>query len=215
MTTKFNIHRAHEDFDQARRKATWRDWVSLLTRKKNHLLSFNEIRQELPITGQHYLGFQMVPLNKIVGSEGRLHEFDRAFYPRTTYTKDRWLMIDQAHYDDVTLPPVELIKVGQGYFVRDGNHRVSVARARRHQVIDAYVTEIEVALENHCAEPDREYCAALAGPAVSRSWAIFSPNVLAHARSASSGLPGAMGAGWVENECSPMNAPAAMGVHPH
>jgi hypothetical protein len=165
MTTKFNIHRTHEDFDQARRKAAWRDWVSLLTKKKNHLLSFNEIRQELPITGQHYLGYQMVPLDKIVGSEGRYHEFDRAFYPREKRTQDRWLRIDQAHYDDVTLPPVELIKVGQGYFVRDGNHRVSVARARGHQVVDAYVTEVEMAIEDHCAQSGRDYFAVIAMPA--------------------------------------------------
>ena len=147
MTTLFNTHRTINDFEQARRKAAWRDWFSLLTRKKNKLLSFNEFRQELSMTGQHYLGYQMVTLDRIIGSEGRSHEFDRAFYPREKRIKDRWLRIDQAHYDDVNLPPVELIKVGQIYFVRDGNHRVSVARARGHQVIDAYVTEIEVAMK--------------------------------------------------------------------
>ena len=165
MTTRFNIHRAHEDFDQARRKAAWRDWASLLTRKKNRLLSFNEIRQGLLLTGQHYLGFQMVPLNKIVGSEGRFHEFDRAFYPRENHTRDRWLRIDQAHYDDVTLPPVELIKVEESYFVRDGNHRVSVARARGHQVIDAYVTEVKVSTEHSCAGRGKDACATIALPA--------------------------------------------------
>lgn len=146
MTIMFQTHRAINDFELARRKAAWRDWLSRLTRKKNNLLSLDEIRQRLLLTGQHYLGYRMVPLDKIVGSEGRFLEFDRAFYPREKRTKDRWLKIDQAHYDDVVLPPVELIKVGQLYFVRDGNHRVSVARARGHQVIDAYVTEIEVSM---------------------------------------------------------------------
>lgn len=147
MSTMFNSHLALDDFEKAHRKAAWRDWLSLLTRQKNNLLSFAEIRQKLPLTGQHYLGYQTVPLDSIVGSEGRFHEFDRAFYPREKRTKDRWLVIDLAHYDHVSLPPVELIKVGQVYFVRDGNHRVSVARARGYQVIDAYVTEIEVAPE--------------------------------------------------------------------
>jgi len=164
MTTMFNTQRAVNDFDQARRKATWRDWFSLLTRKKNNLLSLNEIRQKLPMMGQHYLGYQMVSLEKILGSEGRFHEFDRAFYPRAKRTKDRWLKIDRAHYDDVMLPPVELIKVGQVYFVRDGNHRVSVARVRGHQVIDAYVTEVEVS-QDGCSGSGREYCAAIALPA--------------------------------------------------
>ena len=85
MTTTFNTHRALDDFEQARRKAAWRDWLSLLIRKKYNLLSFNEIRQELPLTGQHYLGYQMVPLDRIVGSEGRFHEFDRAFYVRVVH----------------------------------------------------------------------------------------------------------------------------------
>jgi hypothetical protein len=161
----FDIHRTINDFEQARRKAAWRDWLSRLTGKKNNLLSFGELRQELPMTGQHYLGFQIVPLDKIVGSEGRFHEFDRAFYPREKRTKDRWLNIDQAHYEDVTLPPVELIKVGQIYFVRDGNHRVSVARARGYQDVEAYVTEIEVSLADGCSEVRREYCAAIGMPA--------------------------------------------------
>jgi hypothetical protein len=165
MTTQFNTHRSLEDFEQARRKATWRNWFSLLTKKKNNLLSFNQMRQDLPIIGQHYLGFQMVPLDKIVGSEGRSREFDRAFYPRADRSKDRWLRIDQAHYDGVTLPPVDLIKVGQIYFVRDGNHRVSVARSRKHPVIDAYVTEVEVATEDGCAKSGIEYCALIAMPA--------------------------------------------------
>jgi hypothetical protein len=166
MTTMmFDVHRTINDFEQARRKAAWRDWVSLLTRKKNNLLSFNQIRQKLPITGQHYLGYQMVPLDKIVGSEGRFHEFDRAFYPRAARIKDRLLRIDQAHYDDVTLPPVELIKVEESYFVRDGNHRVSVARARGHEVIDAYVTEVKVSTEHGCAGLGKEACAIIALPA--------------------------------------------------
>ena len=100
-----------------------------------------------------------------MGSEGRFHEFDRAFYPRKERSKDRWLRIDQAHYDGVTLPPIELIKLGQIYFVRDGNHRVSVARARGHQLMDAYVTEVEVAMEEGCVESGREYCVVIAVPA--------------------------------------------------
>ena len=112
MTTEsFNNIRTVNDFEQARRKAAWRDWLSRLTGKKNNLLSFGELRQELPMTGQHYLGFQIVPLDKIVGSEGRFREFDGAFYPRAARIKDRWLRIDRAHYDDVTLLGVQTLVI--------------------------------------------------------------------------------------------------------
>lgn len=132
------------DFEQARRKVFWRDLFSWLTGTCNKLWSLSQIRQGLPLNGQHYRGLQTVSLDKIVGSEGRYDEFDRAFFPRQRRTKDRWVSIDQAYYKKVPLPPVELIKVGKVYFVRDGNHRVSVARMQGQEFIEAYVTELHV-----------------------------------------------------------------------
>ncbi|MFC2026197.1 hypothetical protein ACFLUC_03280, partial [Chloroflexota bacterium] len=58
--------------------------------------------------------------------------------------KDRWISIDRAHLRQVPLPPVELFKMGDIYFVKDGNHRVSVARDQGQIFIDAYVTEIDI-----------------------------------------------------------------------
>jgi hypothetical protein len=98
------------------------------------------------LKGQHYLGLQIVSLDKIVGSEGHHQDFDRAFFPRQMRSKERWIRIDQAHYAQTPLPPVELAKIDDMYFVRDGNHRVSVARARGQDFIDAYVTEIEASV---------------------------------------------------------------------
>jgi hypothetical protein len=40
------------------------------------------------------------------------------------------------------MPPVDLVRIGQIYFVRDGHHRISVARALGRTDIDAYVTEV-------------------------------------------------------------------------
>lgn len=134
---------AIRDFDQAVSKARWRDWLSWLVNKNNNLLSFEQIRHTLPFKGQRYLGLQFVPLEKIVGSEGRQREFDRAFFPRQSHSKERWVSIDKAHYKAVPLPPVELIKIDAVYFVIDGHHRISVARARGQEFIDATVTEIE------------------------------------------------------------------------
>ena len=134
---------AAADFEQALRKATWRNWFSWLTRKSNDLLPLARIRQCLGFKGQHDLGLQTVPMDRIVGSQGRSGDFDRAFFPRQSRTRTRWVRIDTAYYQDVPLPPVDLVKIDEMYFVEDGNHRVSVARMRGQQFIDAFVTEID------------------------------------------------------------------------
>ncbi len=142
MTTLFYTHLATDNFERAYRKAYWRDWLKRLVGKHNNLLSFDDIPVELRRQAPNNLGLQAVPLNQIVGSEGRYHEFDQAFYPREKRSKDRWVRVDQAHLANVLLPPVELLKIGESYFVRDGNHRVSVARAHGQAHIDATVIEI-------------------------------------------------------------------------
>jgi hypothetical protein len=132
------------DFETALRKGFWRSVISWFTRSQNDLLPFDQIRQSLPVRGQHDIGNQQVELDMIVGSIGRYQDFDRAFLPRHTNTRGRWESIDKAHLQDISLPPIELYKVGSVYFVKDGNHRVSVARERGQAFIDAYVTEIDV-----------------------------------------------------------------------
>ena len=132
------------DFENARRKAFWRRVLSWIMGERNDLLPFDEVREKLPFRGQHYVGLRQVPIDLIVGSSGRYRDFDRAFLPIQTRTRNRWLSIDQAHYQEIILPPVELYKMGDIYFVKDGNHRVSVARERGQEFIDAIVTEIVV-----------------------------------------------------------------------
>jgi hypothetical protein len=135
---------AQEDFQRAYRKGFWRKVSSWLTGERNELLPFHAVRERIPLRGQHYIGLRQVPIEQIVGSMGRYRDFDRAFLPRQARTKSRWVSIDTAHYEDVILPPVDLYKMGEVYFVRDGNHRVSVARDRGQIFVDAYVIELEV-----------------------------------------------------------------------
>ncbi len=90
---------------------------------------------------ESYRGSGIVPVNQIVGSVDRFRDFDRAFLPRQRHTAGRWKNIDRAYYQDVRLPPIQLYKVGDVYFVKDGNHRVSVARERGVEFIDAEVIE--------------------------------------------------------------------------
>lgn len=138
---------AKQDFDRAVNRASWRKILSRLTGKDNQLLPYDEVRSRLPLRGQHYVGLREVETDKIVGSMGRYNDFDRAFMPTQKRTMARWINIDRAHYEQVRLPPVELIKIGDIYFVKDGNHRVSVARERGQEYIDAYVTEIDIPIK--------------------------------------------------------------------
>ncbi|KAB8142527.1 DUF4032 domain-containing protein [Chloroflexia bacterium SDU3-3] len=135
---------AQEDFKDARRKAFFSELLDTLRRRPNELLSFDDVRMRLNIRAQRYLGHQTVPLANIVGSEGRYSDFDRQFLPRTDAIRNRWSNIDRAMIQSVALPPIELYKIGDVYFVRDGNHRVSVARQQGALFIDAFVTEMVV-----------------------------------------------------------------------
>ena len=133
---------ASTDFERARRKAFFNDLISVFSGRPNWLLAFEEVRGALPFEGQLYKGMQEVPVPAIVGSVDRYHDFDRAFLPTQTKTRPRWESIDRAALSDVALPPVQLYKVGDVYFVKDGNHRVSVAREKGVEYIDAEVIEM-------------------------------------------------------------------------
>lgn len=139
-------HLAKADFDRARQKGFWRAVGSWLSNEENELLPFDIIRQRLPFHGEHYLGVRQIEVDKIVGSVSRYSDFDSAFLPRQTHTRSRWESIDRALLQDIILPPIEVYKVGELYFVKDGNHRVSVAREKGQVYIDAEVIEIDTSV---------------------------------------------------------------------
>lgn len=147
QTPDFFRNEARSDFDSAHRKSTWRSVLSWVTRNQVELLPFDEVRTRLPVKGQHYTGMREVPLDAIIGSVSRYNDFDRAFLPRQTHTRDRWENVDSAHLQDIILPPIEVYQIGDAYFVKDGNHRVSVARLKGQAYIDAYVIRLDVPVE--------------------------------------------------------------------
>jgi hypothetical protein len=134
---------AESDYQKALRQAFWRKVRRWLGRGCNDLLSFGEIFQHLKKQPQSQLGIQTVPLAQIVGSTGRYHDFDLAFYPLHRSSDKRWVNVARSRYQGVEMPPVLLYKVGQAYFVEDGNHRISVARANGEKVIEARVIELD------------------------------------------------------------------------
>ncbi len=133
---------AQRQWSRARRKAFWSELRANLDGKKLRLLDFNDVSQRLRLKNAIYRGVHNVPLNKIVGSVGRYHDFTNSFLPASDRMRDRWQRIARLTLDpNRTLPPIEALKVGDWYFVRDGNHRVSVARQVDAAYIDAEVWE--------------------------------------------------------------------------
>ncbi len=132
---------ARSDFQRARFKAFFnRVWATLSGQRAN-LLSYDEIKEKLHIGGPIYRGMQTVRVDQIAGSLNRYHEFDRVFLPMNDKLADRWQSVNRAFYEDISLPPVVLYKVGEVYFVVDGHHRVSVAREQGQVYIEAEVRE--------------------------------------------------------------------------
>ena len=136
-------HRLDVDFSQAMQKAFWEKLKGFILRKSTRLLPFDEVKNKLEIWFVRDLGIQTVFIDRIVGSESRYRSFTRHFLPIEEDLRDRWKKVAQAHYFRQDLPPVELYKVRNAYFVKDGHHRVSVARAKRVRNIEARVYEYE------------------------------------------------------------------------
>jgi len=107
------------------------------------LLSFDQVHELLSGRQGIDRGTQMIPITSIVGSVGRYRDFDRAFLPLSGADSERWKQLDIAVNELRSLPPIDVYKIGEVYFVRDGNHRVSVAKANGMTHIEANVTEIE------------------------------------------------------------------------
>jgi hypothetical protein len=107
------------------------------------MLPFEEVVEALGRTGQHDIGLQVVPLDAIVGTVDRTADFDRRLRPTSSRLRSRWERIAAAQRRGESLPPVSLYKIGDLHFVRDGHHRVSVAKSLGRKDIDAYVVEVE------------------------------------------------------------------------
>ena len=135
---------AIHDFQTARQRASVQEILARLTGKSTQLLSYEEVAEKLKLRIRSEGGIQHIPLNAIVGSVGRYTDFTRTFLPRRSGDQDRWAGVRTAFLEDgAGLPPIEVYKVGEVYFVIDGNHRVSVARQEGLTTIEAHVIEVK------------------------------------------------------------------------
>ena len=135
--------KSEEEFNRARRKAFVEEIVSAISGSNLDLLSFEEVVQKLRLRNAVSKGLQDIPLKQIAGSCGRYTDFTRTFIPRRAgRDKERWRKIYTLAVSGQGFPPIEVYKIDEIYFVRDGNHRVSVARELKWDTIQAYVTEL-------------------------------------------------------------------------
>lgn len=127
------------------RKAQCRGWVAkikaAILNHDNNLLDVATIMRGKTVHSCRYTGIQTVCIDQIKGSEGRCGDFDQDFNPLKFHNRDRWISVATACQQNVRLPAVELIKIGHVYVVRDGHHRISVAKFSGCDFIDACVTE--------------------------------------------------------------------------
>lgn len=135
---------AQFDFNRARRRRALARLANRLRRDDdvNHILPFEEVARALGRIGERRLGEQLITLDSIVGTVDRSREFDRSFRPTSTRVRERWQRINLAQRKGEPMPPIDVYRIGELHFVKDGHHRVSVARALGHKDISAYVTEV-------------------------------------------------------------------------
>jgi hypothetical protein len=135
---------AQFDFGRARRRRAISQIAARLRRESDVtvILPFDEVVQALGRRGERRLPLQTIDLASIVGTVDRGREFDRRFRPTSGRVRTRWERIATAQRKGQAMPPIDVYRIGDMHFVKDGHHRVSVARALGHDVIEAYVTEV-------------------------------------------------------------------------
>jgi hypothetical protein len=143
--TGFPSADAQDDFSRARRSQLLAELGRRLRREPDDvalILPFDEVIDALGMVGEVELGLQTIPLDSIVGTIDRTRDFDRGFRPTTPRVRGRWQRIAAAQRRGEAFPPISVYRVGDLHFVRDGHHRVSVAKSLGRDDIDAYVTQV-------------------------------------------------------------------------
>src|SRR5437868_1002563 len=127
MTTNNpNYPAARRDFSKVRAQASLEGVLAHLSGRSNELLSYEEVASRLHLNMRSERGVLEIPLRAIVGSVGRYTDFTRTFLPLSDTDRERWARVKAAMDAGIVLAPIDVYKVGEVYFVLDGNQRVSV-----------------------------------------------------------------------------------------
>ncbi|MBL7006423.1 MAG: transcriptional regulator [Spirochaetia bacterium] len=147
---------ANDNFMRALKKAKLQTILSKLQMERTELLSFYDVKELVKPKKQTYLGMKAIRVDRIIGSEGRYRDFSKAFLPKKSMLKGRWESISKAHLAMVDLPAISVYKIGDAYFVRDGNHRVSVAKTLGVEFIDADIVELDAEIHLEPGMTDKQ-----------------------------------------------------------
>lgn len=144
VRSKIEYTKALEDFRQARAKARLQHLWASITGEPKELLQYDEITRKMHASGGSSKGLKDIPVESIVGSVNRYQDFDRNFLPMRDSDIERWANVKaiMTTPGGTGLPPIRVYKIGETYFVLDGNHRVSIARQMGLESLEGYVTEI-------------------------------------------------------------------------
>ena len=112
----------------------------------NLILPFSDVVAALGMEGERALGLKTIRLSTVVGTVDSRRDFDRRFRPTSARVRERWERLALAQRRGAPIPPIDVYRVGELHFVRDGHHRVSIALATGQTTIDAYVTEVRTTL---------------------------------------------------------------------
>ena len=140
---------AQTDFGRARRNQALARLAGRLRREPDDvdlILPLEEVVEALGREGERNLGLQTIGLDSIVGTVDRNREFDRSFRPTSPGVRGRWERIALAERQGQSMPPIDVYRIGDLHFVKDGHHRVSVARALGDDTIEAHVIEVRTRL---------------------------------------------------------------------
>jgi hypothetical protein len=138
-----------DEFMRARRREVLSRLAHRLRREPddvNLILPFDEVAAALGRRGERNLGLQTIALDTVVGTVDSRRDFDRHFRPTSSRVRERWERLALAQKRGESIPPIDVYRIGDLHFVKDGHHRVSIAIATGQQVIDAYVTEVLTAV---------------------------------------------------------------------
>jgi len=134
---------SQDEFNKSLLRSIRRRITGVFRQGKDQLLSLDEVRDVLKPTAESYRGMQSIKVSRITGSEGRYSDFTRSFLPKHAHSRARWVSLNVAAHQLKDVPSIRVYELGGVYFIRDGNHRVSVARHHGTEYIDAQVTGLD------------------------------------------------------------------------
>ena len=137
------VRQVSDDFNSARRRALISGLKAKIKGQRDCLLSFDEVRVFVRVHSKGDCELKRVSLDRIMGTENGSQDFSHDFLPRKHSLRAQWQSVDLAFYEDATLPPVKLFEIGGVFFVREGEHVISVARARNRALVDAEVIHLQ------------------------------------------------------------------------